>query len=119
MQRLLADHGARVSTAASAAEARALFEELGPDLVLLDIRLQGHEDGIALALDLNARRPVPLIFVSSMQDRATFERARAAQRAWAALPYEERARVLRRAGAVLGGGAHAQGFRLAMSITKR
>ena len=67
-----------VGVAASAPEARALFEECAPDLVLLDIRLRGAEDGIALALQLNARRAVPLIFVSTLQDAATFARARAA-----------------------------------------
>jgi DNA-binding LytR/AlgR family response regulator len=83
-----------VGVAASAAEARALFEDLGPDVVLLDIRLQGSEDGIALALSLNLQRAVPLIFVSSLQDRATFERARAAGPfAFLAKPYD---------GAVLG-----------------
>jgi len=85
-----------VGVAASAPAARQQFEELGPDLLLLDIRLKGEEDGIDLALQLNAERPVPLIFVTSMQDRTTFERARAAGPfAFLAKPYE--AAVLGRA----------------------
>jgi DNA-binding LytR/AlgR family response regulator len=43
---------------------------------LLDIRLRGSQDGIDVARLLNARRPVPLIFVTSFQDRETFERAK-------------------------------------------
>ena len=63
--------------AADADEAVRLFELHQPDLVLLDIRLRGTQDGIDVARLLNARRPVPLIFVTSFQDRDTFERAKA------------------------------------------
>jgi DNA-binding LytR/AlgR family response regulator len=62
--------------AASAEEAVAFFDEHKPDLVLLDVRLRGSQDGIDVARQLNARRPVPLIFVTSFQDRDTFERAK-------------------------------------------
>lgn len=85
-----------VGVAPSAAEARGLFRELMPDVVVLDIRLKGADDGIALALQLNAERAVPLIFVSSLQDAATFERARAAG-PFAFLPKPYDAAVLGRA----------------------
>ena len=78
-----------VGVAPTAAEARALFDELAPDVLLLDIRLRGEEDGIALALQLSERRPVPIIFVSSLQDAATFARARqAGPFAFLAKPYD-------------------------------
>lgn len=61
--------------AASAAEALAHFDADEPDVVLLDVNLRGPHDGVEVALELNRRRPVPLIFVSSATDAATFERA--------------------------------------------
>ncbi|MDX1908993.1 MAG: response regulator transcription factor, partial [Bacteroidia bacterium] len=48
-----------------------------PDLLLLDIHLAGEVDGIALAGRISERRPVPVVFVTSMTDDATFARARA------------------------------------------
>lgn len=62
--------------APTAAQALTLFDSLKPDLVLLDIGLRGDTDGIELATQLLARRPVPLIFVTAATDRPTFERAR-------------------------------------------
>lgn len=67
-----------VGTAASAAEAEAMFGEMDPDMVLLDIHLRGEVDGVALALRLLQIRPVPLIFMTSDHDRSTYERALAA-----------------------------------------
>ncbi|GAA4353167.1 LytTR family DNA-binding domain-containing protein [Hymenobacter saemangeumensis] len=79
LRMLLSELGyALVGVAPSAPEALALFEQHAPDVVLLDIQLDGDADGVDLALQLNERRPVPLIFVTSLQDRTTFERARAA-----------------------------------------
>ena len=63
--------------AADADEALAFFDAHHPDLVLLDVRLRGAKDGIEVGHMLNARRPVPIIFVTSFQDRETFERAKA------------------------------------------
>lgn len=63
--------------AADADEAIRFFQEHKPDLVLLDVRLRGAKDGIEVGHLLNAQRPVPLIFVTSFQDRETFERAKA------------------------------------------
>jgi len=62
--------------AADADEAVKFFELHQPDLVLLDVRLRGAKDGIEVGHLLNAIRPVPLIFVTSFQDRETFERAK-------------------------------------------
>ncbi len=63
--------------APTADDALIRFEEEQPDLVLLDVTLAGSRDGIALAHELIARRPVPLIFLTAYPDAATFERARA------------------------------------------
>ena len=82
--------------AADADEAIRFFDQHTPDLVLLDVRLRGGIDGIEVGHMLNAKRPVPLIFVTSFQDRETFERAKAAGAfAFLTKPYD--ALVLERA----------------------
>jgi DNA-binding LytR/AlgR family response regulator len=69
---------ALLGPAVDAEQAMALFATTEPDLVVLDIGLSGPVDGITLAARMRALRPsVPLLFVTSFTDRATFERARA------------------------------------------
>lgn len=63
-------------TARTADEAEALFDTLQPDLVLLDVHLDGPRDGIETAAALVARRRVPLIFITAFPDSPTFARAR-------------------------------------------
>ena len=76
---------------ATAAQALPLFEALQPDIVLLDVGLRGATDGIALAAQLLARQPVPLIFITAATDRATFERARAVgAAAFITKPFDQR-----------------------------
>ena len=53
---LLEDHGAHVATAASVAEALALFDTARPELLLSDIGMPG-EDGYALISRVRARPP--------------------------------------------------------------
>lgn len=60
----------------NAFEAISCFHQRKPDLLLLDIHLRGEIDGIQLAEKINQNRPAPVIFVSSLQDNETFERAR-------------------------------------------
>lgn len=47
-----------------------------PDMVLLDIHIDGPLDGVGLARELLARRPLPLIFLTSQNDADTFIMAR-------------------------------------------
>lgn len=70
-----------VGPAATADEAADLFRESLPpiDMALLDIGLDGERDGIALAHELRAIRPLPIIFLTSMADEATFGRAKLAR----------------------------------------
>jgi len=63
-----------VGQAAAALEAKAMFERDQPDLVLLDIRLNGA-DGIDLATELLAARRCPMIIISAYSDRSLIERA--------------------------------------------
>jgi len=66
-----------VGHAANADQAAALFRQHRPDLVLLDIRLEGT-DGIELAGALLKERRCPMIIISAFSDKALIERAKAA-----------------------------------------
>ncbi len=65
-----------IGPAATAAEALRLFRAHTPDVALLDIQLPGQPDGIGLAAQLLAERRLPVVFLSSMTDNETFQRAR-------------------------------------------
>lgn len=60
----------------NAFDALSCFSSLQPDLLLMDIHLRGEIDGIQLAEKISRIRPVPIVFVTSMRDDETFERAR-------------------------------------------
>lgn len=47
-----------------------------PDLVLMDIQLEGDMDGIQTAHLLNEKYPLPIIFLTANTDRVTFDRAK-------------------------------------------
>ena len=47
-----------------------------PDLVLMDVRLQGARDGIETAAAMRARSHVPIIFLTANSDSDTLRRAR-------------------------------------------
>lgn len=49
---------------------------LRPDMVLLDINIRGTKDGIAVARIIKDSYHIPFIFLSSLSDRHTLERAR-------------------------------------------
>lgn len=73
---LLVDEGyAVVGTAATGPAAQALFRQHRVDVLLCDIRLPGPWDGIETAARLLAERPVPLIYLTALADRATLARA--------------------------------------------
>ena len=56
-----------------------LTRELRPDLVLMDIRLQGDMDGIAAAAEIRRRFHVPVIFLTAYSEDETLERAKLAE----------------------------------------
>ena len=66
-----------VGQAASSGEAIEMFRKHKPDLVLVDVRLDGA-DGIDLAGRLLADRPCPMIVVSAYGDAELVSRAAAA-----------------------------------------
>lgn len=85
-----------VGPAMSAQIALALYRTEPIDLVLLDISLRGSLDGIQLAEQLLAHASVPLIFLTSFADEATFQKVqKVAPAAYLTKPIDEPA--LRRA----------------------
>jgi DNA-binding LytR/AlgR family response regulator len=80
-----------VGTAASGAAALQLFEQRPVDIVLMDIHIQGAQDGIDTALKIRAVRPVPLIYLTAQTDALTVERAKATfPSAYLAKPFDEK-----------------------------
>lgn len=68
-----------VGPAATAEEAIELAERMRPDLVLMDIRLANHSDGVSAAVEIRQRFDIPSLFVSAHVDPITRERATAAR----------------------------------------
>lgn len=65
----LSGNGFHVTTADSAAEARAMLSRIAFDLLVLDVMMPG-EDGVALARDLRTRMDVPMLFLTARGDAA-------------------------------------------------
>lgn len=57
-------------------KAKALFNKQRPDLVLMDINLEGDINGIDLAGEFQADQPTPIIFITSFDDKETFAKAK-------------------------------------------
>lgn len=47
-----------------------------PDLILCDIRIKGTKDGIEVAEAIRSKKNVPFVFLTSMSDRETLNRAK-------------------------------------------
>jgi len=60
----------------SGEEALASFDAHKPDLVLMDIELDGALDGIAVAAEIMKRSPVPVIYLTDYTDSRTVNRAK-------------------------------------------
>ena len=65
-----------VGIAASGTVAVTKVAQLKPDVVLMDIGLEGDRDGISAAAAIRARFKIPVIFVTSQTDVATVIRAK-------------------------------------------
>lgn len=57
-------------------KALKLFRSNPPDIVLLDINIVGELSGIDLARLFQADRPTPIIFITSFDDKETFNKAK-------------------------------------------
>jgi signal transduction histidine kinase/HPt (histidine-containing phosphotransfer) domain-containing protein len=65
--------------ARSAAEAFQLIEQKQPDIVLMDIRIEGDLDGVQAAGIIRSRYGLPVIYLTAHADEATLERAEATE----------------------------------------
>lgn len=61
----------------NALDALSIFNENEPDLVLLDITIEGSFSGIDLAERIRKTSKVPIVYISSMRDKETFDKAKA------------------------------------------
>lgn len=65
-----------VGTADTGSGAVEMADQHKPDIVLMDITLQGDMDGIASASDINDNQNIPVIYITSSTDSDTIERAK-------------------------------------------
>lgn len=65
-----------IGTVDNGPAALSLFRDQPVDLVLMDVNIRGDLDGIQTASNLLALRPVPLIYLTALSDRATLDRAK-------------------------------------------
>lgn len=80
-----------VGTAASGEEAILIAEGSKPDLVLMDIVLQGEMDGISAAGRIRNVLGIPTIYLSSYGDQSILERAKTTEPiGYVFKPYEEK-----------------------------
>lgn len=64
-----------LGTVDNSADALVKIKEATPDLILMDVHINGEHDGIELAALVQQEHPVPIIFITSLQDDLTFKRA--------------------------------------------
>ncbi len=62
--------------AVSGIEAMKKIEEYRPDLILMDIRIKGKQDGIETAAEITRLFDIPIVFLTAYSDENTVERAR-------------------------------------------
>lgn len=62
--------------ATTGGEAILAAQEHSPDLVIMDIRLQGQMDGIETAENIRSRFNIPVLYLSAYADDETLERAK-------------------------------------------
>lgn len=95
LSRFLASEGYRVTTAMSAADARAKLVSLDFDLLILDIMMPG-ETGFELARALRANSGVPIIMLTARHEaEARIEGLQIGADDYVAKPFEPRELVLR------------------------
>ena len=63
------------AVAGTASEALKVIREKSPDLILMDIRLQGDADGIQVAEQVRRDFDIPVVYLTAYEDRSTLERA--------------------------------------------
>jgi two-component system, cell cycle sensor histidine kinase and response regulator CckA len=80
-----------VGSVATGEQAVEQARALDPDLVLMDIKLQGELDGIAAAAIIQRETGVPVVYLTAFADDATLERAKQTQPyGYVLKPFQER-----------------------------
>ena len=92
IQRILKSMGFHVTaTAGSAEDALSLLDKITPDLILMDIKLEGPVDGIETARRIQKRFDVPVVFLTAHPDQDILDRAKLVNPAGYLLkPFDER-----------------------------
>jgi CheY-like chemotaxis protein len=81
-----------LAMASSGEEAIQKAIEMPPDIVLMDIRLQGAVDGVEAAGHIRARLDIPIIYMTAYSDERTLQQAGIGQsRLFIRKPFEEKA----------------------------
>jgi len=76
VEKSLLDLGYRIAGMVSTGQdAVTTAEREHPDLILMDINLQGDMDGIAAAAKITSRHMIPVVFLTAFSDQNTFSRA--------------------------------------------
>ncbi|MGB8309265.1 MAG: response regulator [Methanoregula sp.] len=65
-----------VGSVCTADDAIRMAGESRPELILMDIRIQGEKDGIAAAEEINRLYKIPIVYLTAHSDNETLERAR-------------------------------------------
>jgi DNA-binding LytR/AlgR family response regulator len=88
----LLDFGYSVAgVAPSATKALTILENENVDLALLDINIKGEMDGIELSKIINSKYKIPFIFLTSLANKAIFDRAKESQpSAYIIKPFNDR-----------------------------
>jgi PAS domain S-box-containing protein/diguanylate cyclase (GGDEF)-like protein len=92
LQRRLKSMGYEIAgSAVSGEEAIQKAEALNPDMVLMDVMLDGQLDGIEAAEIIRGRFKIPVIYLTAYADTATLERAKITEPfGYILKPFEER-----------------------------
>jgi len=95
LSRFLASEGYRVTTAKSAADARAILQGLHFDLLILDVMMPG-ETGFELARSIRASSSVPIVMLTARHEaESRIEGLQIGADDYVAKPFEPRELVLR------------------------
>jgi CheY-like chemotaxis protein len=75
-ERLLGLGFSVIGTVDSADEGIAIATRELPDVILMDIRLRGHKDGIQAAHEIRQQVDIPIVYVTAYSDKLTIERVK-------------------------------------------
>ena len=92
LQDLLTEMGYEVPDIAGSGEgALRKIEALRPDLVLMDIRIRGDMDGVAVAEQVRRRFRIPVVYLTAYADDTTVQRAKITEPfGYVLKPFQER-----------------------------